>query len=282
MEWMTIWAVAGLILLLVRLYLGFKPKAPFQVLEVAKSRTIASREVQEDDFNTAENDQAFLAVLADGMGKSFGGKIASKIAVDTFTDLFISFRDFSHPHYYFQRSFNQANREILKMLDDGRGSAAVLAAVIVQDRLYYALAGNCKIAIYRGAELIPLSEGHTINILAQQQYYDGKISRDDALALLAKQRMYNYLGQDEFKEIEIYDQPIALRRNDLIVLMTDGIFEQVTWAELEEILEKKDSCQAMCLQVIEKINRQIAEDRDNASIIMIRYHGLTKAQQKND
>lgn len=273
MKWILLLSGLLMVLLIWRFYLSTIPKIDAPVLEIGKSRTIGSREVQEDDFNVAKNEQALLAVLADGMGKNLGGKIASKIAVDCFSDLFINFKDFSHPNYYFKRSFNLANKEILKMLDDGRGSAAVIAALIIEGKLYYALAGNCKIAIYRNRELIPLSEGHTVSVLASQQYYEGKITKDKALTLLAKQRMYNYLGQDEFKEIEIYDQPITLRARDLVVLMTDGIFEQVPWVGLENILSQEESCQNMCLATVETINSQKGEEKDNASIIMIRYKG---------
>ncbi len=49
------------------------------------------------------------------------------------------------------------------------------------DRLHYAVAGDIKIALLRGDELIPLSRGQTLDVLAMQAYEEGRISRQDAV-----------------------------------------------------------------------------------------------------
>ena len=46
--------------------------------ETGTSKTIGDREVQEDEFGLTEKDAGVMAVLADGMGKHYGGKIAGK------------------------------------------------------------------------------------------------------------------------------------------------------------------------------------------------------------
>lgn len=55
-----------------------------------------------------------MAVLADGMGKRFGGKIAARTAVETFLQIFEDRSAFYNPQYSFRRAFQGANREILK------------------------------------------------------------------------------------------------------------------------------------------------------------------------
>ena len=46
------------------------------------SRTIGTREIQEDEYAIAESQDGVMAVLADGKGKHAGGKIASHVAVE--------------------------------------------------------------------------------------------------------------------------------------------------------------------------------------------------------
>lgn len=89
-----------------------------------------------------------------------------------------------------------ANSAILDELDDGRGGASVGAVLIRDNQLYYAVAGNVKVAVYRKGGLVPLSTGHTIDMLAEGKFMEGTITRQQALELLENKRLYNYIGQD--------------------------------------------------------------------------------------
>lgn len=244
--------------------------------DVGCSKTIGSREVQEDFYRVVKSREGLLAVLADGMGKELGGKIAARKVTEVFAELFREYNALDHPFYFFQKAFQTANREILKLFEDGRGSA-VASAVMLQEspnrgeypRMYYAIVGNVKVAVLRNGELIPVGTGHTINVLAQDKYYSGDITREDALALLDVNRIYNYIGRDHFKDIEFYDTPVQLKKNDVVVLMSDGIYEGMEWKELEECLNRPAKCQQLAFDVIEHINRK-TEDKDNAGIVLLK------------
>lgn len=244
--------------------------------EAGGSKTIGSREVQEDFYKIVRTRNGLLAVLADGMGKALGGKVAARTVTEVFAELFREYNALDHPFYFFQKAFQTANREVLKLMDDGRGSASASAVMLQEGRedgefpiLYYAIVGNVKIAVFRGGELIPVGSGHTINMLAEDKYYDGTISREDALRLLDEKRVYNYIGRDDLKEIEFYDTPIRLRKDDIVVLMSDGIYEGMEWKELESYLAHKGTCRELAFGITEHINRK-AGDKDNACIVLIR------------
>lgn len=238
--------------------------------DVGSCMTIGSREVQEDRIATMTTDAGILAVLADGAGKTYGGRIAAKTAVDTFQDIFRDYNAFNNPQYYFRKAFQCANREILKAVgDENRGTASVGCAMIRSGYLYYALVGNVKIGVFREETLVPVSSGHTVAVMAEQRFREGKLSRQDTLALLENQRLYNYLGKDDFKDIEFFDAPICLQEGDIVVLMSDGIYEPLGFKEVEEILKDGGSCQEKALRIVEKINNHSDEDKDNASVILI-------------
>ncbi len=59
---------------------------------VGRAMTIGTRQVQEDNYGICQGPDAFLAVLADGMGKSYGGKVSSRIAVETLKDMFTCYQ----------------------------------------------------------------------------------------------------------------------------------------------------------------------------------------------
>lgn len=236
---------------------------------VGKAMTIGNRQVQEDNYGACQSADGFLAVLADGMGKNYGGKVSAQIAVETMKRLFGQYYASENPAYFFRRAFHQANREILEQLDDGKGGASLGAVLIKDNYLYYAVAGNVKIAVYRKDSLVPLSCGHTIDMLVEERFLEGSITRQDALAMLENRRLYNYLGQDGFREIEFFDTPIRLKEKDIVVLMSDGIYEGMDWKTIEDTLGGKKKCQQKAFDIIEVINAGKQEEKDNASIVLV-------------
>lgn len=238
--------------------------------ETGASKTIGDREVQEDEYGIRESTEGILAVLADGAGKQYGGRIAARLAVRVFLDMFEDQNAFYNPHYYFRKSFQGANRDILNQLEENQGSASVGAVLVKNRKLYYASAGNVKIAVYRSKELVPINVGHTINILAEQKYQEGRLSREEAVALLEQRRLYNYVGQDGFRDVEFFDAPITLYGGEYILLMSDGLYETARWKDLEDCLEDAGTCQEKAFRMVELINSSGEKERDNASVVILK------------
>lgn len=260
------------ILLLVKwqLSLGNKPKPPAK-LDMAGCMTIGSREVQEDCFYLKDSKNGTLLALADGLGEPFGGRIAAKTAVSVICDIFDTYNALDNPNYFFRKTYNTANREILKALSNGaKGKASLTSAIVYQKKLFYAVVGNVKLAIFRKGDLVEVTTGHTIDNLAREEFHTGKITREEAVRLLGNQRLYNYLGVDGFHDLELFDTPISLLDGDIVLLMSDGIYDLLTFHELEESLEKSISTEKMALEIIEKVNINKSENKDNASIVLLK------------
>ena len=235
---------------------------------IGSASTIGEREVQQDYAGSALGDNGAVLILADGMGKGQGGKIAAKIAVDTFLDLYGDFQTADKPQYYFRRAFQMANRQILNTLEERQGMASVAVALLQGVKLYYSLVGSIQIAVYRRGDLIPVSEGQTVGILARQRYQEGRISKQTALALLNQQRLYNVLGQETFADIEFFSQPLELLPGDLVVLMTDGVTDALKWAEIEDCFQPGDSPDNIAKTIINAVEKSTADDKDNASVMI--------------
>lgn len=237
---------------------------------IGASKTIGSREVQEDEYGITETGEGTMAVLADGMGKQFGGKIAARTAVQVFLDMFEDKNAFYNPQYSFRKAFQGANREILNQLDENQGSASVGAVMIKDRKLYYAVVGNIKIAVYRNRELVPVTSGHTISVLAKQKYTEGKLTRQEAIRLLDHHRLYNFVGQDGFSDVEFFDTPITLYGGESVLLMSDGLYETAKWKEIEDCLAGDESIQDKAYQMIELVNQSEEEEKDNAAVVILK------------
>jgi len=127
--------------------------------------------------------------------------------------------------------------------------------------------GNVKVAVLRGGELIPITEGHTVSVFADKKYLEGSLTRQTTIALLQEQRLYNFVGRDEF-DIEVFDQPIRLQRGDTVALMTDGVYDTLPYSELEDMMRAGRDCQSKAEAIVRAVDAAPGE-KDNASVILL-------------
>ncbi len=266
--------LAALFMLIVRAEMGISKRWALSGKQrlggaLGGSKTIGDREIQEDEYCMMETEEGSMAALADGRGKQLGGKIAARLAVQAFRDMFEDRNAFYNPQYSFRKAFQGANREILNQLDENQGCASVGAMMLKARKLYYAVVGNVRVAVYRNHELVPVSSGHTINLLAKQKYEEGKLTREEAVSLLNHHRLYNFVGQDGFQDVEFFDTPINLYRGEYVLLMSDGLYETARWKDMEECLEMEGDCQQKAYRLIELVNQSAEQEKDNAAVVVM-------------
>lgn len=235
---------------------------------VGAATTLGTRISQQDYFGVKENSGAMLVVLADGSGEQ--GDVAAKISVDTFRDLFANKAAVDKPQYFFRRAANATNKKILNVLEERQGFSSVAAVVINDSTLVYSLVGNCRVAVFRNGDLIPVSEGQTIDVLARHRYEEGRISKLQTIALLDRHRLYNVLGQDAFQDIELFSKPLTITPNDLVVVFSEGVSNVLRWKELEDILDAGDPPQILADEIIRRVNQSSFVDKPNATVLICR------------
>lgn len=240
-------------------------------------QTTGNKEIQADAMNISITTAGKLAVMADGIGKENTGKVCAALAVKEFTEAFSFYKALHKPEYFFERTMYSLHMNMQKVLKERHGGASVGVIFLAEGKLYYAMAGQIRIALLRNGELIPLSEGQTIGVLAQRAYKDGKISRQETIWSMDKTDVWNYVGKDGFHQMEICEVPVELKKGDLVVMMTKGIFEEVSYAELEKILANT------ALTAQEKADRSVrraewsdSQDKENGSIMVLLTDGAMR------
>lgn len=261
--------IVGLLLVAIRIILfSFQVDKPY---EMNACQTIGNRELQEDYYDYAENKNVRLLAMSDGMGRSYGGRIAARTAVESSIDLFENYQIFDTPNYHFRKTFSMINKAIMQMLDGKSGHASLINVIIQDDYLYYALVGNIKLFIYRKEQLIEVTYGHTIDLLANNLYKTGHIKREEALQIIEEKRSYNFIGRDGFYDIEYFDEPIALMPKDIILMMTDGLLETLGYQQIEEIIKhKRGRVETLARDLVEAVNKESDEEKDNASVMVVK------------
>ena len=243
---------------------------PLPGLEIAHSQIIGRREINADVFEWAVRQGKTLLAVADGIGTGTRGRTAALSATDSIVRTFELQGLVANPAYFFKQAFHNANEAVLRYVPDGTAGANVLCALVFGGALYYALAGNCKAAVFRRGRLIPLSEGQTLDVLARNAFKRQEIKREDARTVYNERQVYNYVGKDDFKELEMFDVPVALKRGDILALMTDGVYDFCPPLDLERILRSGRTCKQKAQTVMDLITQMNNPQQDNATIMLAR------------
>lgn len=264
-----------LIALVVRIWAAFTEKEDGMVgretfqNDIGIGQTTGNKELQADRVWVERSSAGILAVVADGIGKKNTGQVCAQIAIDTVLDRYEPYTVLNEPDYFFRTAFYEANRRIQETLGERRGGASLGAVFVNKTHLYYAIAGNIQIALFRGGELIPLSQGQTLDVLAVKAWEDGKLSRQEAIWSMEEKRLWNYLGLDGFHEIEIGSQPVQIRPGDIALLATCGISEEISWSELEDILVGPGDLQEKAERVIRLAEEKEGTQKENGSVLLL-------------
>ena len=234
------------------------------------AQTRGSREIQADMTEIRKTRAGVLAILADGIGRENTGRVCAQIALDAAADAYEPYEVLTNPEYLFRTVCREANARIQKTIGERRGGACLGLAFLGNGHLYYGVVGDIRIALYRGGELIPLSQGHTLDVLARQAYEAGRISKKEAVWSMEEKRRWNYLGMDGFREIEIPERPIRLQGDDLVVMVSRGIWQALSGADLEDLLAGGESPQEKARQIVWAAGRKPGDDKENGSAVILR------------
>ena len=108
-----------------------------------------SRKKQEDSFSTIKRDDKILAVLADGMGGLFSGKMASKLATKTYIENFTRTYDIDSVNKFLINNAYIINEKILNKIEDRRIGTTLIAVFIDGDKCYWISIGDSSLYFFK-------------------------------------------------------------------------------------------------------------------------------------
>lgn len=177
-----------------------------------------------------------LAVVADGMGGCEGGQFASRIAVDSVRESYSSAKN-GGPQESLLEAVRMANARVQEQARanpalHGMGTT-LTAAAVVGSNLYFAHVGDSRLYLFRAGELRVLTHDHS---LVARLVESGVIRPEDADSHPQKHVLTAAVGVGEEVEPDFSQEPIALEKSDTLLLCTDGLWGQISEAEMADIL----------------------------------------------
>lgn len=237
---------------------------------VGKTDVGTVRESNQDAFfyNTL-SENAFFAIVCDGMGGANAGNVASDSAVRTISDyLKRSYKDgmsSKQIENILRSAIVTANSTIFEMSQKdnsllGMGTTVVL--LFVEGNTGYVLnIGDSRLYIYTSEKLKQITVDHSI---VQNMIDSGKITPDEAKNHPNKNIITRALGVNE--EVSADMDFISLNIEDRVLLCSDGLTNYVSDEEIAEILCDFD--ENVASRLIDKAN--LGGGGDNITAVAVK------------
>ena len=241
-------------------------------LAVGKVHEQGARKSQQDCFAVSPvemaRDRGLLAVVADGMGGLSDGDRVSQAAVGAMLDAFLSSP--ADPAILLPSLLARANRAVNALLgEEGLNqSGSTLAAAYIRDgAAYYLSVGDSRICLLRAGELYQLNREHIYRNELLVGAVNGSDTFEQAVAHPKAGGLTSYLGMGQLKYVDLPAAPLWLRPGDKLVLMSDGVYNALSPAELTRALD--GDARRAAEQVAAAVQAKGYAHQDNYTAIII-------------
>jgi PPM family protein phosphatase len=220
-------------------------------------------------------------LVADGIGGSLAGEVASRMAVSTLVNLVVNTPDWiMRPGERESARLMERMAERYRSVDatlkeearadpnlSGMGTTMTVAASL-GDELFLGHIGDSRAYLCRGDRLHRLTRDHTS---AQALADAGLIAQEEVGKHRLRHVLTRALGGSGAKgEAEADIERIGLSDGDQILLCTDGLTEMVNDATIAVILlcggTSQEACQILVDAALER------GGKDNVTVVLARYH----------
>jgi serine/threonine protein phosphatase PrpC len=244
----------------------------FIVADLTEDRASLKPEVRQHD--TGERGTLFM--VADGMGGAAAGELASAMAADLvhshlatewIEDPDNSVQRFA---YRLREALDIANRRINSYADQrpevrGMGTTATAAGVL-GDTLILAQVGDSRAYLLRNGEAVQVTKDQS---LTQRLVDEGELTPEEAEHSLRKNIILQALGPEAHVNVVLTLE--QLRRDDILVLCSDGLTGNVKDDEIGQIAIEHPDPEEACSAMITLANQRGGPD--NITVVVARFDG---------
>lgn len=231
----------------------------------------------EEHLPGRHEDTGYGMLVADGIGGSAAGEIASRTAIQAMLRLVLSTPDWilrldtasvEEVMRRMEERFRQISEHLWKQASSdphlrGMGTTLTLACSLGLD-LVICHVGDSRAYLFRNGRLSQLTRDMT---LAQEMADAGLISAEDAETHVLRHTLTQCIGGKNQIKAEVEHLP--LNDGDRILLCTDGLTDMVHPAEITDELNRQEPPQATCQALVDLALK--AGGRDNVTVVLADY-----------
>ena len=231
---------------------------------VARTEVGLVRKSNEDSFLCDEKRGLFI--VADGMGGHLAGEVASQMAIE----VIISYlkEDNSDPLLKLKEAVAYANQVVYTNSQEnhthkGMGTTVTLA-YIVDDKANIAHVGDSRAYIIRNKAITLLTCDHSY---VGELVRSGEITQEQAMAHPKRNMLMRAIGTSPEIDIDLLE--INLKKNDILLLCTDGLSNHLRDEEMLQSVLKGENLQEATDNMMEIAYKKGAND--NITVLLTQY-----------
>jgi serine/threonine protein phosphatase PrpC len=234
------------------------------------------REENEDTFLVEP--QLALFLVSDGMGGHRGGELASKIVIEDLPVMIETGLDKLRAgspkavKSLLSRSITEQSKQLRLEGTSETGfkdMGATLVTVLLRNkRCFVANLGDSRAYLFRKGRLSQLTRDHSV---VSDLVMEGLIGPEEARSHYARGQITSYVGMEE--EPSPYVRSFLLKKNDRLLLCTDGLTDMVDDESIAAILKKEPDPQVVCEELVDAANA--AGGSDNITVLTVDWNVLS-------
>lgn len=215
-----------------------------------------------------------IFAMADGMGGHNKGEVASKLAVENIIKflkenlLQSNGIKIDYIDDIIKQAYNSVNsiihkQSISELEFNGMGTT-LTTAVIYKNNLYVANVGDSRCYLLQDDEMKKITIDHSV---VEELLRAKIITEAEAKNHPRRNHITRAMGTDDMVLVDIFK--LKLKKDDKILLATDGLTGCVDDDDIKNIIEKDNSVEVLNDELINMANE--ASGKDNVSVILIKH-----------
>ena len=246
----------------------------FAVYQVSRK---GGREKNEDRMGYCYTRDAGLFALADGMGGHPEGEVASQLALQMLAALFqrAAKPKLENPTRFLNEAIIAGHHQLLRyatqkaLLDTPR--TTLVACLLQGNAAYWAHCGDSRLYLVRGAKLVARTRDHSYSELQDTLRHDVM-----PVERFNRNVLFTCLGSPGKPVVDAVG-PLLLQRGDRILLCSDGLWGNVSDAEVTDQLAARTISDAVP-ELVEVALRNGGERCDNVTVLAMEWESAENSE----
>lgn len=203
-------------------------------IEYAKVSALGNRQDNQDRAAVVAAEDAAMMLVFDGMGGHSDGARAAETGLKTVQDIFMATRlPVFDPQGFLYAALARAHDEVVRLgadlAVDFRPRATCAVCLIQENGSFWAHIGDSRIYQIRGGRVLARSRDHShVEVLIQE----GAITEEEALDHPMRNFVECCIGGDIPVPDMTITRKLPLRRDDVLLACTDGLWSGLSDAEI--------------------------------------------------